>query len=172
MKFWSTSAAAMIVVVSVRLLAQAPPAPVKPLTGLPVEYTAGQSAQGKTAYDQNWASCHGRTLDNGQFGPALRGATFNMNWAGGTVADLVQYISTRMPPAAPGSLNAVAYAQMATYILQQNGIAPGTREMPTAMAALASLRIPGATERRGAPGGGLTPGVALPNAPPRNTLLD
>jgi alcohol dehydrogenase (cytochrome c) len=44
--------------------------------------------------------------------------------------------------------------------------------MPTTSAALTTLRIPGAAERRGAPGGGLTPGVALPNAPPRNTLLD
>src|SRR5690242_6697506 len=114
----------------------------------------------------------GRTLDNGQFGPALRGSTFNMNWAGGSVGDLVQYMSMRMPPAAPGSLSGAAYAQIAAYILQQNGIAPGPRDMPTAPAALANLRIPGAAERRGAPGGGLTPGVALPNAPPRNTLLD
>ena len=162
-----------LAVVHVALNGQAPaPAPMKPAAGTPVEYTAGQSAQGKTAYDQSCGSCHGRTLDNGQFGPALRGSTFNMNWAGGTVGDLVQYLSTRMPPAAPGSLNAAAYAQIATYILQQNGIAAGAREMPTTPAALATLRIPGAAERRGAPGGGLTPGVALPNAPSRNTLLD
>jgi mono/diheme cytochrome c family protein len=64
-------------------------------------------------------SCHERTLDDGQFGPALRGSTFNMNWAGGTVGDLIQYMSMRMPPAAPGSLSTVAYAQFATYILQQ-----------------------------------------------------
>ena len=167
------SVAAGVAVVYLGLNAQAPaPAPAKAAAGIAVEYTAGQSAQGKLAYDQNCGSCHGRTLDNGQFGPALRGSTFNLNWAGGTVGDLVQYMSMRMPPAAPGSLSAAAYAQIATYILQQNGIAPGVREMPTVPAALATLRIPGAAERRGAPGGGLTPGLALPNAPPRNTLLD
>ncbi len=181
MKLLIAGAAGMIGVVSLGLWAQAPapvkpaspkPAPAKPATGTLVEYTAGQSAEGKAAYDQNCSSCHGRTLDNGEFGPALRGATFNMNWAGGTVGDLVQYMSTKMPPAAPGSLGAATYAQIATYVLQQNGIAPSVREMPTTAAALATLRIPGAAERRGAPGGGLTPGVALPNAPPRNTLLD
>ena len=177
MKLLFVSAAGLIVLAGQGLRAQAPATPpakpqAKPPVGVPVEYTAAQSAQGKIAYDQNCGSCHGRTLDNGEFGPGLRGSTFNMNWAGGTVGDLVQYMSMKMPPAAPGSLNAAAYAQIATYILQQNGIAPGAREMPTAPASLASLRIPGAAERRGAPGGGLTPGVALPNAPPRSTLLD
>ncbi len=137
-----------------------------------VEYSAGQSAAGKIAYDQNCLSCHGRTLDNGQFGPPLRGATFNMNWAGGTVGDLVDYISTRMPPATPGSLGAETYANIATYVLSSNGIGPGPRDMPTDAVALANLRIPGAGQRRGAPGGGLTPGVALPNAPPPSTLLE
>src|SRR6478735_7622311 len=112
MKRWIGVTLGALAVVSAGLWAQAPapvkpapaktapakPAPAKPTTGVLVEYTAGQSAQGKAAYDQNCGSCHGRTLDNGQFGPALRGATFNMNWAGGTVGDLVQYMSMKMPP--------------------------------------------------------------------------
>ena len=75
-----------------------------------------------------------------------------------------------VPRAAPGSLSAAAYAQIATYFLQQNGIASGVREMPTTTAVLATLRIPGAAERRGAPGGGLTPGVALPTLGPNESF--
>ncbi|MEO5926792.1 MAG: PQQ-binding-like beta-propeller repeat protein [Bryobacteraceae bacterium] len=162
-----------VLAVFLGLRAQGPaPARAKPSTGAAVEYSAGQSAAGKAAYDQNCLSCHGRTLDNGEFGPALRGAPFNMNWAGGTVGDLVDYMSMRMPPAAPGSLGAVKYAQIAAYVLQQNGIAPSLRDMPTSAPALATLRIPGAAERRGAPGGGLTAGIALPNTPAASTLLD
>src|SRR5690348_18497231 len=74
-----------LAVLYVGLEAQAPvpsPQPARSNASAIVEYSAGQSAQGKAAYDQNCASCHGRTLDNGQFGPALRGSTFNMNWAG------------------------------------------------------------------------------------------
>jgi alcohol dehydrogenase (cytochrome c) len=164
-------AAGLLAALYLGLHAQAP-VPARSPEGAAVEFSAGQSSEGKAAYDQNCLSCHGRTLDNGQFGPALRGATFNMNWAGGTVGDLVNYMSTRMPPAAPGSLGTAAYARIAAYILQSNGNAPGLRDMPTTTAAMARLRIPGAAERRGAPGGGLTPGVALPNAPPPSTLLD
>lgn len=137
-----------------------------------VQLTAGQAAEGKTAYDSACLECHGRNLDDGQFGPALRGSTFDRNWGGANVSDLYSYLSTRMPPAAPGSLSGVEYANITAYILQNNGVTPGVREMPTDPAALASLRIPGTGERRGAPGGGLTPGVALPNAPPLNDLLD
>ncbi len=73
---------------------------------------------------------------------------------------------------AHSSLGMETYAKIATYVLQQNGIAPDLRDMPTTPAAMAKLRIPGAAERRGAPGGGLTPGVVLPNVPPPSTLLD
>jgi len=136
------------------------------------EFTAGQSAEGKTAYDRTCLQCHGRYLDDGQFAPPLRGTAFNMKWGGQSVDQLFTFVSTQMPPDAPNSLSARAYAAIAAYMLQSNGIAPGLRELPATAAALATLRIPGAGERRGAPGGGLTPGVSLPNSPAPNTILD
>jgi alcohol dehydrogenase (cytochrome c) len=137
-----------------------------------VEFTAGQSAEGKTAYDRACLQCHGRYLDDGQFGPPLRGAAFNQKWGGHSVDQLFTYASTKMPPDAPNSLGARAYAAITAYILQSNGNAPGLRELPSAVATLSTLRIPGAGDRRGAPGGGLTPGIPLPNAPAPNTLLN
>ncbi len=136
------------------------------------EFTAGQSAEGKTAYDRACLQCHGSYLDNGQFAPPLRGTAFSKKWGGQPVEELFTYVSTKMPPDAPGSLNARAYAAIAAYILQSNGLPPGVRELPSTAAALATLRIPGTADRRAIAGGGLTPGIALPNQPPPNTLLD
>ena len=137
-----------------------------------VEFTATQAADGKTAYDRDCAGCHGRYLDDGQFAPPLRGGPFTRNWAGKAVSDLFTYASTKMPPAAPGSLGARNYAAITAYLLQSNGVVAGTREMATTPDALALVRIPGTAERRGGAGGGLTPGIPLPNSPPASTLLD
>ena len=107
------------------------------------EFTAGQSAEGKTAYDRACLQCHGSYLDNGQFAPPLRGTAFSQKWGGQPVDQLFTYVSTKMPPDAPGSLNARAYAAITAYILQSNGLPPGVRELPSTAAALATLRIPG-----------------------------
>lgn len=137
-----------------------------------VEFSAAQAAQGKTAFERDCAGCHGRSLDNGQFAPALRGQVFNRTWAGRSVEELFTYVVTRMPPAAPNSLGARNYAAITAYLMQSNGVTAGVREMPSTRAELALLRIPGTAERRPAAGGGVTPGATLPNQPPPSTLLD
>src|SRR5579871_2211740 len=135
-----------------------------------IEFTPAQAAEGKIAYDRACRQCHGRDLDDGDFAPPLRGSVFLRNWGGKSVADLFTYTSTRMPSDAPGSLGTRAYASIVAYILQSNDIASGLREMPSTPAGLSSMRIPG--QRRAASGGGLTPGIALPNQPPPSTLLE
>jgi alcohol dehydrogenase (cytochrome c) len=137
-----------------------------------IEFTPAQSAEGKTAYDRACRQCHGRDLDDGDLGPPLRGSVFTQNWGGKSVEELFTYASTRMPPDGPGSLGPRAYAGIVAYILQSNGVASGLREMPSTLGGLSPMRIPGAGDGRGVPGGGLTPGIALPNPPPPNTVLD
>ena len=39
-------------------------------------YTTAQAALGQTAYRTSCASCHGDNLDDGAFGPALKGVAF------------------------------------------------------------------------------------------------
>jgi len=135
-----------------------------------IELTAAQAAEGKTAYDRACRQCHGRDLDDGDFAPPLRGSVFLRKWSGKSVAELFTYTSTRMPSDAPGSLGTRAYTSIVAYILQSNNIAPGVHELPSTEGGLSAMRIPGQT--REAPGGGLSPGVALPNQPPRSALLD
>lgn len=137
-----------------------------------IEFTPAQAAEGKIAYDRACQQCHGRDLDEGDSAPPLRGSAFLRNWGGKPLEELFTYTSTRMPSDAPGSLVARAYTSILAYILQSNNVAAGVRELPSEAGRLAAMRIPGAGQTREAPGGGLTPGIALPNPAPRSTRLD
>jgi alcohol dehydrogenase (cytochrome c) len=132
-------------------------------------YTAEQAAQGKEVYAKTCASCHGENLNGSEFASALKGMAFSNNWGGKTADALVTYIRTQMPPASPGELGPEAAARVVAFLLQQNGIAPGTAELPQDAAALALLEIPRGATARSAPMMPLSPlappmkPVVLPN---------
>lgn len=90
-------------------------------------FTVAQSAQGKAAFATYCATCHGGALDDGEFGPALRGAAFRARWQ--SRAALSAYIRTRMPPDGAGTLPGRTYADIETYILAANGVAPAATPM-------------------------------------------
>jgi alcohol dehydrogenase (cytochrome c) len=94
-----------------------------------VELTAAQANRGKAVYDDNCASCHGASLDDGQFGPPLRGSAFKTHWSSQSADALFSYIAGRMPPSAPAGLNNRAYGDAEAYILRANGVAAGNREL-------------------------------------------
>ena len=50
--------------------------------------------------------------------------------------------TTTMPTTAPASLSAAVYAQIVSYILQQNAIVPGAEALPSDPARLAGMMIP------------------------------
>jgi alcohol dehydrogenase (cytochrome c) len=92
-------------------------------TGVAVaQDSAAPTAAGKAAYGEQCATCHGGNLDDGEFGPALKGAAFKARWSAQGADALLAYIRTRMPPAGPGTLPGPTYASIADYILQANGI--------------------------------------------------
>lgn len=133
-----------------------------------VNYTADQAAQGKAAYRQNCAGCHGDNLDDGEFAPPLVGPGFSQKWGGKTVAALFTTTSSKMPPSSPGSLGNQTYAQLLAYLLQQNGVQPRGGELPSDSKSLAAMMIP----RGEGPGGGLSPFSTLPPAPIKPNPLD
>ena len=94
-----------------------------------VGLTAEQATRGKAVYDGNCASCHGANLDNGQFGPPLRGSAFKMHWTNQSVSALFTYIAAKMPPAAPAGLGDRAYIDVEAYILNANGVAAASSEL-------------------------------------------
>ncbi|MBO9576632.1 MAG: PQQ-binding-like beta-propeller repeat protein [Sphingobium sp.] len=94
-----------------------------------------ETSPGKAAYLQNCAACHGANLTDGQFAPALKGASFLNHWTGANADKLDQYIRSSMPPANAGKLDDGTYAGIVSFILESNGAAPAGR-------ALASIAMP------------------------------
>jgi alcohol dehydrogenase (cytochrome c) len=131
-------------------------------------FTDAQATQGKAAFDRTCASCHGSNLDDGEFGPPLKGVEFRLRWGAKPLDTLLTHMKT-MPPAAPNSLGDDVYAQLLALIARENGVIAGTRALSSDPAALRSAALPAAA---GGPGGGLTTGVPLPPPPPKLNPLD
>ncbi len=92
--------------------AEPPPAPSGP--------TAAQVAElGAAVYAQSCARCHGEQGE-GRSGPALVGAGTSIQRHGDALG-LLEYVSGRMPPAAPGSLSEEQYSQILAWIVLGNG---------------------------------------------------
>ncbi|HTY93090.1 MAG TPA: PQQ-binding-like beta-propeller repeat protein [Steroidobacteraceae bacterium] len=127
------------VLVQVPGRAQRPPrAPAGPFA----TFTAEQAALGKTLYAQQCGNCHGRNLSGSEFATPLNGNAFSLNWGGKSAGELFTFIHNRMPPAAPGSLQPAATANLMAYLLQVNGAKAGEGSLAADAAALAALRIP------------------------------
>jgi alcohol dehydrogenase (cytochrome c) len=134
-----------------------------------ISYTPAQAQRGEAAYIEHCESCHGRSLDDGPFAPALKGVEFRQKWAARSMEDLFTLVSTKMPPARPGTLGDSSYAALLAYILQENGMTPGGRELSVDADSLKTMGAPG-FPRFG--GGGLAPNATIPPPPPGRNPLD
>ena len=101
------------------------------------------AARGQTLFSARCASCHGAGLVGGEFGPPLKGPSFSGHWQGQAPGALAAFISTRMPPSAPGTLAPADAAALEAYILHADGAA-GPGEAAAAPApARAAVHDPG-----------------------------
>jgi alcohol dehydrogenase (cytochrome c) len=133
-----------------------------------ISYTVAQAQRGEAAYQEHCESCHGRSLDDGPFGPPLRGVEFRDKWVDRSMEELFTLVSTTMPPARPGTLGDGTYAALLAYMLQENGTAPGTGELSVEANALKAMGAPGFPRL----GGSLAPNATVPPPPPRRNPLD
>jgi alcohol dehydrogenase (cytochrome c) len=140
----------------------------QPLRG-GASYTAAQAEQGAGAYRTHCASCHGANLDDGAYGPPLKGGDFRQRWGSRPLDALFSFTSARMPPALPGTLGDATYTQLLAFMLQENGSQPGARELPGDPDTLRTLF---AADWPRAGGGGLAPGASVPPPPARTNPLD
>jgi alcohol dehydrogenase (cytochrome c) len=132
-------------------------------------YLAEQADVGKAVYAAQCASCHGANLDDGPFGPPLKGVEFQQRWGGKAADTLFDYLSAQMPPAAPGSLGEEQYTRILAFLLQQIGVPPGTQPLPTGSEPLKGMVLPTPAQPVG---GRITPGIAFPRAPAADNPLD
>ena len=87
-------------------------------------YTTEQADLGAKTYEAVCAKCHAT-------GAALTGPGFLNKWSDQSLYRLWEYMSTRMPYGAPGTLTPEEYLGMLAWILRQNGYPAGTTPLPS-----------------------------------------
>jgi alcohol dehydrogenase (cytochrome c) len=140
-------------------------------------FTAAQAAEGEALYAQQCAPCHGPALEGAAFGPPLAGPAFERRWGGAPLDELYGYLSSSMPPAAPGSLADADYAALLAHQMAVNGVAPGADALPADPGPLAAMTVPGEAMSaqaalRATPFMRLTPDVDWPAWPARPNPLE
>lgn len=127
-------------------------------------YESADLKRGADLYLANCAQCHGIHREGG-VAPALKGATFTSTWS---AADLNEFISTTMPPSAPGRLGKAAYSDIVGYLHQPDR--PATPNQVNATTA--TQAFPQAfTFGKPLPGNGNATLQAVPQASPNVDLM-
>jgi mono/diheme cytochrome c family protein len=105
-------------------------------------FTHAQAEHGGEVYAERCASCHGSDLNNGEFGPSLKGARFARKWGGRSLAELYDYMSKQMPPGQAGVLAGDDYADLMAFLLEAGGAPAGPKALPADPKALATMAVP------------------------------
>lgn len=104
-------------------------------------FTAEQAARGKPLYEQHCGKCHGTNFVPDDFATGLKGAAFDWRWKERTVYDFYETTRTTMPPGEGGTIGPRTTADIVAYILQVNGFAPGSSELPADPAKLQQMPL-------------------------------
>ena len=105
-------------------------------------YSSAQVGRGARIYNELCANCHGRSLNDGQFGPPLKGAPFESDWAGRSLGALGSYLQQRMPPGAAGQMTLEEYAATLAFLLNANGVGAGSSDLPADSNAWNAIAMP------------------------------
>ena len=132
-------------------------------------FTTEQALRGKAAYAARCAACHGGALSDATFAPPLKGPVFMERWGGKELQSFLGKTITTMPTGAPNSLPIGEYVDIVAYILEQNGVSPGTEPLAESPADLANVVVPSVGQT---PSGGVVSGISMPPVPePRRGVL-
>jgi mono/diheme cytochrome c family protein len=104
-------------------------------------YTAAQAERGRALYAKACAPCHLDDLRGAEYATGLVGDVFRAGWNGKTAEDLFLRVKRTMPQDRPDSLSGREYADVVSYILQQNAVPAGAADLPADPVALRSVTI-------------------------------
>ena len=109
-------------------------------------YTAAQAKRGEEVHSASCAQCHGPRLNGaGQpdmpSSPAIARVGFLRKWAGRPVAELAEYVRTKMPPDAPGRLSEKETVDAIAHMFAVSNMPAGDKELPADPKALAEIVI-------------------------------
>ncbi len=89
-------------------------------------YTSTQAEAGEVLYNEACAVCHLEDFQGSFEAPELAGPNFRNIWGGRPIGDLLELISTTMPPGEIGSLSDGENASIVAYILEANDVVAGS----------------------------------------------
>jgi S-disulfanyl-L-cysteine oxidoreductase SoxD len=94
-------------------------------------YTEAQAKRGEELYFERCVRCHGATFMGGTDGAgALLGPTFNGNWNGVPLDQMLDRVRTTMPLDKPMSLSRQQTADALAFVFSINKIPAGKDELP------------------------------------------
>jgi mono/diheme cytochrome c family protein len=94
-------------------------------------YTEAQAKRGEAIYFETCVRCHGPQLQGGNDGAGpLTGPTFNGNWNGVPLGQMVDRMRATMPLDKPSTLTRQQTADVLTFILSMNKVPAGKTELP------------------------------------------
>ena len=94
-------------------------------------YTEAQAKRGEAVYFNICVRCHGPQLQGGNDGAGpLIGPTFNGNWNGVPLGQMVDRMRATMPQDKPNTLTRQQTTDVLTYILSVNKVPAGKTELP------------------------------------------
>lgn len=94
-------------------------------------YTEAQARRGEALYFERCVRCHGATFMGGTDGAGpLLGPTFNGNWNGVPLDQMLDRVRATMPQDQPATLSRQQVADALAFILSINKIPAGTDELP------------------------------------------
>ena len=119
----------------------------QPLQTLPATevagwYSAEQVERGRATYRRYCVSCHGFSLEGGEFGGVpLSGDYFFKRWMGRSVNELFAYARANMPPGLSSRLSVSTHLALVAYILQANGYPAGEQPLSSDPQILGQMSI-------------------------------